>query len=69
MRTSSRRSAIPRSLRDQTIRQIARVSLGGSQVRVVFSNEYGTRPLVIGAAHVALAGEGVGDRSRARTAP
>ena len=49
---------IPRALRDQTIRQVARVSLGGSQVRVEFSNEYGDRPLVIGAAHVALAGEG-----------
>ena len=58
MPTSSRRSAIPRALRDQTIRQVARVSLGGSQVRVEFSNEYGNRPLVIGAAHVALAGEG-----------
>ena len=34
---------IPRSLRDQTIRQVARVSLGGEQVRVEFSNEYGDR--------------------------
>ncbi len=51
--------AIPRALRDQTIRQVARVSVGGSRVRVEFSNEYGTRPLLIGAAHVALAGEGV----------
>jgi lysophospholipase L1-like esterase len=50
---------IPRALRDQTLRQIARVSLGGDQVRVVISNEYGDRPLVIGSAHVALAGEGV----------
>ena len=49
---------IPRSLRDQTLRQIVRVSLGGNHVRVVISNEYGDRPLVIGAAHVALAGEG-----------
>ncbi len=49
---------IPRSLRDQTLRQIVRASLGGSRVRVVISNEYGERPLVIGAAHVALAGEG-----------
>ena len=49
---------IPRSLRDQTVRQIARVSLGGSQVRVELSNEYGEHPLVIGAAHVALAGKG-----------
>jgi lysophospholipase L1-like esterase len=48
---------IPRTLRNQTIRQIARVSLGGSQVRVEFSNEYGEQPLLIGAAHVALAGE------------
>lgn len=48
---------IPRALRDQTIRQVARVSLGGEQVRVELSNEYGSQPLVIGAAHVALAGE------------
>ena len=50
--------AIPRSLRDQTVRQIARVSLGGSQVRVELSNEFGEHPLVIGAAHVALADKG-----------
>jgi lysophospholipase L1-like esterase len=50
---------IPRSLRNQTLRQIARVSLGGDRVRVVISNEYGDRPLVIGAAHVALAGDGI----------
>ncbi len=48
---------IPRSLRDQTIRQIARVSLGGEQIRVELSNEYGEHPLIIGEAHVALAGE------------
>lgn len=48
---------IPRALRNQTIRQVARVSLGGDQVRVELSNEYGAQPLVIGAAHVALAGE------------
>ena len=29
---------IPRSLRDQTIRQVARVSLGGEQVRIELSN-------------------------------
>ncbi len=50
---------IPRALRDQTIRQVARVSIGGSKLRVELSNEYGTHPLVIGAAHVALAGQGV----------
>jgi lysophospholipase L1-like esterase len=48
---------IPRSLRDQTLRQVARVSMGGDRVRVEFSNEYGDQPLVIGEAHVALAGE------------
>ncbi len=48
---------IPRALRNQTIRQVAQVSLGGSQLRVELSNEYGDQPLVIGAAHVALAGE------------
>ena len=30
---------VPRSLRDQTVRQIARVSLGGGRVRVELSNE------------------------------
>jgi len=49
---------IPRSMRDQTVRQIAHVSIGGSRVRIVLSNEYGTRPLTIGAAHIALAGGG-----------
>ena len=56
---SSRWSASPRALRNQTLRQIARVSLGGDRVRVVISNEYGDRPLLIGSAHVALAGAGV----------
>ncbi|MGB8465567.1 MAG: SGNH/GDSL hydrolase family protein, partial [Terrimicrobiaceae bacterium] len=48
----------PRNLWNQTIRQIARVSLGGSQVRVVLSNEYGTQPLVIGAASIGLSDGG-----------
>jgi hypothetical protein len=34
----------PRNLWNQTIRQIARVSIGGSQVRVELSNEYGSQP-------------------------
>ena len=48
----------PRNLWNQTIRQIARVSVGGSKLRVVLSNEYGSEPLVIGAAHVALSDQG-----------
>ncbi|WP_244487685.1 MULTISPECIES: SGNH/GDSL hydrolase family protein [unclassified Aureimonas] len=49
---------IPRAIRDQTLRQVARVSLGGRQVRVRFSNLYGTQPLHIGAAHVAISAGG-----------
>ncbi len=37
-----------------TLRQIVHVSLGGSQLRVVFTNELGTEPLKIEAASVAL---------------
>ena len=48
---------MPRSLRDQTVRQIARISLGGDRVRVMISNEYGKQPLAIGAAHLAAAGQ------------
>jgi hypothetical protein len=47
---------VPRALRDETVRQIAAISIGGNRVRVVLSNEYGSKPLVIGAAHVAVAG-------------
>jgi lysophospholipase L1-like esterase len=39
---------------NQTLRMIVRISLGGKKVRVRFSNAYGTVPLVIGAAHIAL---------------
>ncbi len=49
---------LPFSLWQQTLRQTLRVSLGGSRLRVELSNAYGSRPLVIGAAHVALAGKG-----------
>src|SRR5690606_767411 len=49
-------SNLPFQFFDQTVRQVARVSIGGPRVRVVLSNEYGTRPLRIGAARIALAG-------------
>jgi len=39
---------------DTTVREIVHVSLGGTQVRVIFTNEFGTEPLAIGAAHVAV---------------
>ncbi|MEC5159855.1 SGNH/GDSL hydrolase family protein [Janthinobacterium sp. CG_S6] len=49
---------IPATLQDQTIRQVARISLGGKRVRVALSNEYGSAPLRVGSAHIALAGAG-----------
>lgn len=44
---------VPRALRDQTVRQVVRLSLGAKRVRVEISNEFGTVPLHIGAAGVA----------------
>ena len=43
---------------NQTLRQKLRISVGGDQLRVRFSNELGTTPLVIGAATLALAERG-----------
>ncbi len=44
---------------DLTYREIVHVSLGGSLVRIVLTNEFGTEPLTIAAAHLALsAGQG-----------
>lgn len=42
----------------QTLRQIVRTSLGGDRVRVRLSNVYGTQPLVIGEAGIALQASG-----------
>ncbi len=39
---------------DQTLREIVHVSLGGSMVRVVLTNEFGTESLTVGGAHIAL---------------
>jgi lysophospholipase L1-like esterase len=39
---------------NQTLRQIVHTSIGGSKARVVLSNAYGTAPVIVGAAHVAL---------------
>jgi hypothetical protein len=49
---------VPEVLRDQTVRQIARISVGGDKLRVVISNEFGARPLTIGSASVALSASG-----------
>ena len=42
---------------NQTIRQTVRVSVGGPRLRLRLTNEYGTKPLEIGAARVALSDE------------
>ena len=42
---------------DVTLRQVVRLSGGGRQVRVRFTNEFGTAPLTIGAAQVAIAAD------------
>ncbi len=42
------------AVNNQTHRQIVRATVGGSRVRVVLSNVFGTAPLEIGAAHLAL---------------
>ena len=44
----------PLNFKNQTLRQIVHASLGGDRVRVVLSNAFGTQPLEIGAAHVAI---------------
>ena len=44
----------PVNFSNQTLRQIVHVSIGGDRVRVVLSNAFGTVPLIVGAAHVAL---------------
>jgi lysophospholipase L1-like esterase len=39
---------------NQTVRLIVHTSLGGNEVRVRLSNAFGTEPLAVGAAHIAL---------------
>jgi lysophospholipase L1-like esterase len=42
------------NFKNQTLRQIVHISIGGERFRVVFSNAFGTAPLTIGAAHIAV---------------
>ncbi|MDN2708073.1 SGNH/GDSL hydrolase family protein [Janthinobacterium sp. SUN118] len=51
-------SNVPAVLHGHTVRQVARVSVGGRRVRLVLSNAYGKAPLRIGAATLALAASG-----------
>jgi lysophospholipase L1-like esterase len=47
-------AAPPLNFNNQTIREVVHTSIGGERVRVVFTNAYGTAPLSIGAAHIAI---------------
>jgi lysophospholipase L1-like esterase len=44
----------PASLSGSVLRQVTHVSLGGSQIRVLFSNLFGNGPVTITMAHIAL---------------
>ena len=48
-------TGVPATLERQTVRETARISVGGQRVRVIFSNRYGTQPLLVGEAHLSLA--------------
>ncbi len=48
------RPPAPATVENQTLRQIVHTSIGGDKVRVVLSNVFGTAPLEIGAAAIAL---------------
>jgi lysophospholipase L1-like esterase/ribosomal protein L30E len=50
------RGVMPASISNRTIRQIVHLSIGGDKVRLRLSNEFGTKPVLIGAASVAMAG-------------
>ncbi len=47
---------------DRTVRQIVRTTLGGDSIRIRLTNEYGERPLVVGAAHIAVRESGADTR-------
>jgi len=50
--------APPLNFSNQTLRQIVRISIGGPEVRAVFSNAFGTAPLRVGAASIAVREKG-----------
>ena len=50
--------APPLRFNNQTVRQFARISIGGERLRVVLTNAFGTRALTIGGAHLALRANG-----------
>src|SRR5688572_12051696 len=55
---AQRPPAPPLNFNNQTLRQIVRVSVGGPEVRAVFSNAFGTAPLRVGAASIGVRDKG-----------
>ncbi len=53
----------PADMQDATLRQVVHLSVGGSKLRVRFSNAFGTQALVIDAAHIARSA----DKTTAKT--
>jgi lysophospholipase L1-like esterase len=47
-------------IEDQTVRERVRVSIGGAQIRIRLSNEFGSTPLLIGSATVAVPADPAG---------
>lgn len=54
-------SNVPAELRDQTVRQVARISLGGPRLRIVLSNAYGRQPIMVGRTELARPVQGRAD--------
>ncbi|MBC6457387.1 SGNH/GDSL hydrolase family protein [Actinomadura sp. HBU206391] len=54
--------SIPGFTADQSVRQVVRVTTGGSRVRIRLSNRYGTGPLRVAGATIAKAGHGAAIR-------
>jgi lysophospholipase L1-like esterase len=50
-------TGVPAKLERQTVRETARISVGGSRLRLVLSNRYGMQPLAVGEVRVGRAGE------------
>jgi lysophospholipase L1-like esterase len=49
---------VPRNLWNQTVRELAHLSIGGSKIRLLLSNEYTNYPITIGAVHAAISEKG-----------
>jgi lysophospholipase L1-like esterase len=54
MAPDAKNSLAPEDYPNATLRQVVRLSLGGDTIRVRLSNAFGTQPLAIKAAHVAV---------------